>query len=324
MMKLRFTEYPVYVTREDYDAAIAAMTARLMNTGLVKGVYQVGGINDPGISDVDLFVVFKNDTQWLENPVANLPFPDNYLFSHRLFGTSEKIAEFVERFTFFGRYNLLAGEKSELMIVPFDESEIETLKYQIAMEYMVKAWLAIRCSILQGTVKLRSFLLHAKAVQYDLRFLKHSDAGLEKLIEKILNIRSAWFNKYPDEEELTDLVFQYAAALDRVLNDCLQKIPFYVKSDGELQISRNMKLTDANRPSINIRGPRFLVPSLVPGKYRLKLQNRLTRFEIKVPMEKKNLPEIISKRTEFLKSSFEYNRNHYPAFICTGHGLNIF
>jgi hypothetical protein len=323
-MSLKFIEYPQPVKHEDYQSAIKSMCSRLMNTGLVRCVYQVGGINDPGISDLDLYVVFKDDTSYIRNPVKDLQFPDNYLFSHRLFGTDESTAIIMERYTFFGKYNHLTGDPVQMTTVPFSSDEIAHLKNQIALEYLIKAWIAINIGIHFGRIKLRSFLLHAKAVRYDLEFLDLQSVKLTQLVDRIIGIRNNWFIKQESERSLCSLVFEYNELLTLTIEDCLQHHKFYLPPGTNLQIARNIFLQNDSKMSFDFKGFNLWLPKLRPQRLDFKIRNKFSDFIARIPITYDIIPSIIGERYTTLKKAFYHNKINYPGFICTGHGIDFY
>jgi len=101
-MTYRFIDMPVPQGIQAYQAAIQKMVLQLSAHPEIKAIYRIGGVSSPGISDIDLYVVFHDGSRYLENPVKSLTGTDRYLFTHNLFGTAEKLAIQMEPFTFFG------------------------------------------------------------------------------------------------------------------------------------------------------------------------------------------------------------------------------
>ena len=205
-MSYQFTDIPKFVPAAAYQEAIDRMVKFLLSTGDVIGVYQVGGVSSPGISDIDLFVVFKDNIKYLTNPVSNLPHPDGYLFTHRLFGTCEKYARQLEQYTLFSKYDFLGGTTTPLLNYTASETETKQLKHQIALEYLIKAWYSNAIGMQFGTIKLRNLLLHAKAILLDLKFLEITEGNLVSCIHEIMEVRTNWFQKPASGKTLIHLV----------------------------------------------------------------------------------------------------------------------
>lgn len=323
-MSYQFTDIPKFIPLKDYHDAIDIMVQKLLATGKVKGVYQVGGISTPGISDIDLYVVFHDNASLQSNPVTQLPYPANYLFTHRLFGTVEKHAMKLEQFTLFNKYNFLGGTPTELLNYFADSTQTKQLKYQIALEYLVKAWYSNAIAMEFGSVKLRNLLLHAKAILLDLEFLEIRSGKLVDCIHDIMNIRSKWFNNMASTLTLSDLVKRYDAGLKETINETISKYGFYLPENANYQLSKRVLL----RPSLKLYLKRtgLLIPTGLTrhSKKLLKIQNRLNRFTLNIPIKQTDIPSIISERYQFMSSAFDYNHVHLPGFLCTGHGMNLF
>src|SRR5688572_22706926 len=139
-MTYRFIQHPHPVLPAAYSGAMSRMTEQLMAMKGVRTVTQVGGTGTPGISDIDFFVVFEDGFATDANPVSILSGENKYLFTHNLFGTAESLALQLEQYTFFGQYKILAGPP--FIPIPVDASaESEPMKIQVALEYLLKAWM---------------------------------------------------------------------------------------------------------------------------------------------------------------------------------------
>jgi len=323
-MKIRFTDIPVFYHHDIYSQEIMKLSGTLSGDDRVLSVYQVGSVSDPGISDVDLFVVLKDNSDFLSNPIEGLEGAAKYIFTHKLFGSSESIVSKTEQFTFFGNYKHLAGPQFDFHNYSVSESDRILLRHQIALEYVVKAFISINIQLFLGSVKLRGFLLHAKAVKYDLEFLDFSDDDTSVLIDEIIRIRKNWFDSKPDEKKLVDLVIEYRNLLEKILVKAVGSYNFFMPPDLGKSIARNIILANSNKVSFASISKVPLVKLLSSSGLSGKIKNRLTSFTMTFPMKESDIPEILLKRSAFMKKAFLYNRLHYPYFICTGHGLNIF
>ena len=79
------TAWPRPADPREYDRAIQTYVDRVWDTGAVAGVFQIGGIGDPGISDIDLVVVLRPEIA-VATPdafgIARCSEHDRYLFMH--------------------------------------------------------------------------------------------------------------------------------------------------------------------------------------------------------------------------------------------------
>lgn len=323
-MKYLYTDWPMAVSHDVYMTSIRKMASLMMDTGMVRGVYQVGSVGAPGISDVDLIVIFNENTRTDINPVKGLEFPDNYLFVHRLFGTTAGYALQLEKFVFFSNYIHLAGEKFNFSEQNLNEQESRTVKRQVALEYLIKAWLSISISVEMKLVKVRGLLLHAKGILHDIRFLEMENTRLEKCIHQFVKARDHWFVNPLTSGELDVLVDEYRAALYEIILNGIEKYGFFIPREASLKISRRIRIKKGTTLSLLRKGFRFPVPPGSAGSKVRKLNNVLNSFELTIPYSDKDIPAVLQERYKLMETAFRYNSANLPGFICTGHGLDLY
>lgn len=323
-MKYKYIDIPAEISLINYETAIQKMVDKLLQSESVKCIYQIGGVSSPGISDIDLYVVFHDKQSYLSNPVEKLSYPDNQLFTHKLFGCSESFATQLEQFTYFGNYKLLGGTPVSMNNYFANSDDDELLKKQIAIEYLIKAWFSIHINITYGLIKLRSLLLHSKAILYDLDFLKIKEGKLHECIHELLEIRKNYFLRKPDFKKLDHLCEAYCKELENEIINAISNYNFYISKTGNRQISKRANLIYKIKPGISNSGLTFPIQITRNVKSIQRIQNKLNSYKVGVPFEENNLPDIISKRSQIIGAAINYNREYLPNFICTAYGINIF
>jgi hypothetical protein len=323
-MSLSFIDIPRFVPSEAYHQAIEKMVSRLKDTRGVISVYQVGGTSTPGISDIDLFVVFEEGIKITENPLRDLPATDQYLFTHNLFGVSESAVSKIEQYTFFGKYNLLLGKELNPLAVTIDSSKEKIIKRQLALEYLMKAFITSTLEHAYHTIKLRNLFLHAKALLIDLSFLGIEKGRLKDAVQEIIDVRNRWFENPVSQKNLNNLVYRYHTSLRDQLQELLSQVKFYLHPASNLQISKNILLKPSGRFMAVQQG--ILFPkSVVALHHKIpKLLNRMNKFVFYLPAEQQGLPPVITERHRFISSLVKYKESHLGHFIPTAYGLNIF
>lgn len=323
-MRYHYIDFPQYVSPDDYHRAINRMVDKIRQTGMALSIYQVGSIGTPGISDIDLLLILHENLQTRYNPVKDLEFPDRYLFAHRLFGTVIPYALQLEPWALFDNYLHLWGKKFNLTPFTHSEQDRKILERQIALEYLLKAWISISSSISFGTVQVRNLLLHAKGILHDLRFLDIRDLPLESLIHSMVACRETWFSNPLPTTELDVMVDEYESYLKQALKVAIATHPFYMPEGANLQVAKRIRLHHAEEPEVTRSG--LVIPSIIRkyGDVIRRVNGRLSHFSVGMPMVRKGIPEILNRRFKYLSEAFYYNDHHLPGFICTGHGLNIF
>ncbi|MCX6291611.1 MAG: hypothetical protein NT126_07580 [Bacteroidetes bacterium] len=323
-MSLTFTDIPRFVSVDKYHQAIERMLERLNKIPGVQSVYQVGGITTPGISDIDLFVVFDDKVKVPLNPVLDLSSEDHYLFTHHLFGTSERFVNEIEPFTCFGNYRFLSGKQHHFDQPMVSDHELQLIRKQVALEYLIKAWMASSIEHAYKTIKVRNLFLHAKALLIDLSFLGIQSGELFQAVGDVMHARNHWFERPLNADLLTKLVDRYHSALCNQLEELSLKEKFYIPAGANLRISRNVMLKPGKNFLVKRSG--FLLPPPVMLLHHKipKLVNRMNRFVFEFPIQQHQLPEIISRRFSFISELVIYRHAYLPGFIPTGYGLNIF
>src|SRR5262245_31266401 len=89
-MRLKFIDVPQPADRQDYEDAIETISGNLVKTGSVRCVIRFGNITTPGISDIDLMAVFKDDSFCPDDPLNALPYKQRKLFTHNVDAVPEK------------------------------------------------------------------------------------------------------------------------------------------------------------------------------------------------------------------------------------------
>lgn len=62
MSKLKFIDYPTPIDRSAYDDLKVKIISDLNSFRQVKSIYQMGSVNEPGISDLDIICVFEENS----------------------------------------------------------------------------------------------------------------------------------------------------------------------------------------------------------------------------------------------------------------------
>src|SRR4051794_2971396 len=109
-----FLDIPVEVSLRPYEMAVDHAVEILSGIEGIKSVYRIGGFSAPGISDIDLVVVFKDEFVFKDDIRSFLSDDERYLFIHRLYGIPEKYFLQPESRAFFHHYKLLSGKSYEL------------------------------------------------------------------------------------------------------------------------------------------------------------------------------------------------------------------
>lgn len=305
---------PKAVPESIYHQILANVAKKVSHIDGVESVYQIGGISAPGISDLDMVVVFKNDFASDFNLHESLSVEEKYLFIHKLYGCSRKYFLESSGFSFFNNFSLLEGQEIERdgRSKFLDLAEI---KSQIALEYMLKMYVNLMLQKEYKILQVRSLLLHGKALSYDLDFLGVDAVGLKKSVNDLLHIRKNWFDDSDGIHRLESWFKEFVVIFPEVLSSVLRVRGLHLDAEWKLMVARNISLSKSDSLSCKREGihlPAF--PAALIGKKYFRLLNKLNNFEISVPLKEGDLSDSLRKYFFFQKTQKEYNRKFLPHF----------
>ena len=324
-MRLRqytLIDLPSFVSPEKYEIAISTVCSALMNHGKIRSVYRIGSVSAPGISDLDMVVIFKDNTSTNYDPRAKLFNESKYLFVHPLFGACESHFNEASTLTHFHNYRLIGGDDI-YPISKIDPEDDLILRRQTALEFMIKMLFVMTMQKKYRIIKVRSFLLEARALEYDLQFLGLEDGPLAAKVEEIISLRKNWFLKVDSVNEIENIFEQLLVLLKDVLSNELSVNPIFSSSVNSGRFAGNVRWQ--NSPELEVKSwgiPIPAFPAAIFSRKYFNLESRLTKFLVKLPVNT-NCPNILIQRNKLSNSMAEYNRHHIPNFMPLTSGLRM-
>lgn len=310
----KLMDLPQLVPVHAYDSAVDAMIRRLSSNRAVKSIYQIGGVTSPGISDIDLVAVFEDGARALFDPRSQLADRERYLFVHDLYGASVSEFRALQEFSLFHNYKLLWGEELQQGSKFPTDDDRERLKTQIALEFLLRMYINMVVQVAYGVIKVRGFLLHAKAVLYDLQFLGVESGRLFELTHRCIEVRDSWWDSPLSQHTMSQLFNTYYKSLLSFLAECLSANVLFLPMRDRYSIASLIQLKQ--RDSIGFKRNGILLPSLLTaiGNKYFNLQNRTNRFDIYIPYQNTNIPGFLEHRFACLDSARDYHKANLPSF----------
>jgi hypothetical protein len=324
-MNHRIIDRPVFKNRESYDRNIEMVVKDLSSHSAVKSIYRMGNITDPGISDVDMLVVLNDGLTLPQNPRSALDADGHYLFTHALFAIPESLIEPAMNYSLYHNFDHLWGEKN-ILIQP-NRSIDSVVKNQIALEYILKLFISITIQRHIGIIKMRSFLLEAKALKFDLEILKHASKELSNLVMRISEIRSEWFKINLPDADFIILFEGFYTQLKHYLDELSFSNSLFSNKIEEVAIGKNILLKNNSSLKIKINHtyPKFhlnCLPESLLRKY-LGLTNRLTKYEFTFPLAHVPKESELEKKLHYEISALTYLSKFAPSFIAMKSPLKL-
>lgn len=319
----QFVEHPVPVGTDVYDGAIASVAERLRGEPGVRSIFQIGSVSTPGISDVDMVVVFDDAVSYTADPLEEITGAEAYLFTHRLYGAPKSLFDEARPFTFFHNYRLIWGEETADGHDVTSEDEAQQLRLQIALEYLMKMYITLTVAHVFRVIKLRSLFLHVKAVRYDLEFLDATSGPLADLTDRLIGHRSRWFDARLSPQDVLPEVRRFYSELESFLTDQIERNDFYLPSRDEFRLARSIVLEPGAKLAFSHEG--VVLPGMLSrlGSAYFSLQHRLNRFRFELPAITDDLPGPIAHHFELAAKLSDYNRRRLPHFAPLTTSLNL-
>ncbi len=311
---MRFIDQPLPTARNLYDAAVQGIIDRNKHLPGLKSIVQFGNITTPGISDIDLLFVFRNEQVCQATGLENLPEAHKSLFTHGIMAISESQYSDNEYFTIWSEHHLVWGEDPSQEERKRSDEDETALKIQTAIEFLIANFIDIKVQKEYQIVKLRALLQHMKGILYDLEYLNDAHSILHPHLLELKEIIRNWFEVIPSEKKLMDWFFSFEKLYDQYVHQVLLKYPMYLPSRDVFPISKNMILKSDSSVDFSRKG--VLLPTFLSfaGRSYVKLQHRFNRFTVSCPLTHQAAP-IVKERFEFLVRMKAYNRQYLPNFM---------
>ena len=299
---------------ELYIQNINKMVHFLSEKENVKSIHQLGSIGDPGISDIDILVIFKKGGGISEDPRNILDRTGRYLFTHQLFGLHEDLLDDAMEYSLFHNFKLLYGNQN----IIFDNNRIsKEVKVQIAIEYLLKMFISLNIQKHSRIIKLRSFLLEAKAVAFDLEVLDLLESPLGKIIKKILLIRKEWFDNPLLDRKVVELFLKFLDELEQTIKIIIETESLVVPKIKEYQLSRSITLSNGSfkfNNSYKLSDLSSIIPTKLLKKY-FGFINRISLTKVSFPIKEDYAGSALFKKSLYEKKAVQMNKIYAPKFI---------
>lgn len=316
-MSYSFIKKPHYVKPADYESAIKKIVGILRKESAILSIYRLGNVNHPGVSDIDLIVVFKNDEKCFLNIHDHLSTEEKYLLTHEIGGVPEKLFSQVYSYSFWDNLELIWGKNHLVENLESQEkvTKNERYKEQLGLEFLIKNSLELAVQTHYGVIKSRSLLQEIKGIRYDIGFLNLQGSALEAKVQSLLNQLDHWFSDMWKAEEFSFWLNDY----NQILQDTIQGLSLdgrkiWMPENEHYQYGRNVTIKKGD--NFGVRSTGIFLPAWIVSKHK-KLYNahtRLNGFEIEIDFTTKDTTGMNHDRMALIKECINYNREWSPHF----------
>ena len=320
-MSIKLIGFPSIIPLDKYDSLKTKLVSKLLSDDTILSVYQMGSVKDPGISDLDIICIFKNNSENRTDYRKKLSLNEKMILTHGLFGVEQKDLSVAIPYNLLSNLQLLGGEDLHLNKIEVSKNQI--LKTQIAIEYLLKMFITLDTQKTLKIVKLRSFLLLAKAISFDLELLNINGGKLYNLVQKVFCFRSKWYSNQPKKMEIRTLILEFHEEIKLLLERLLINEKFYLPID-EINLPGNFDIKRGD--SFHHKHNGIILPSHFKflGKKYINLQYRLNHFQYFIPFLLPEDRSVLKNRFAFTQYLVDKNRKKYPAFLPIMSSLSIY
>lgn len=313
-MKYSLIDFPVYHPSEKYQEAISRAVEIISKEKGVCGIYNFGKIRNPGISDADILVVFKDGQRCNLNLLSELKGNERYYFMHTQLGMPESLLKQVYNFQLHISLDLIYGKPVDFILPSISQEEKANLEKQIALEYLVNACLKNYRISYERVIKLRGLLLEAYAIRHDLRLLGVTSGKLFDLVEQISDWRQKWFDSIPSNTQIITWFNEYCTELEAFLRQMFLTEFFFLPA-GKMSVSfKDTKITCADTFSIKPLCIPGVVHRSLPLLAQKVIRKKINMYHVKFPVANAAQSCLLNRRIEFLRECVAYNHKHLPYF----------
>lgn len=202
---LEFVDFPHQVSIREYDKNEREFVNYFQRHPVVAAVYKIGGVSDPGISDLDLILVLRENRVLEHRDYEFLTMVDNYIFAHRPFVIPETLFPYIHYFFYASNLRNLAGE-SYTFARPVSSTEGKQLSWFICAEAAVGRLCDIAYqSTWRRNISLRKMLLKLNSIKHNITLLRNIDETIVNtesyaFVSQISELRKSWFSLRKEEQ----------------------------------------------------------------------------------------------------------------------------
>ncbi|MFX0139667.1 MAG: hypothetical protein ACFFDN_38865 [Candidatus Hodarchaeota archaeon] len=212
------TNEPKQYSSNDYNEVKDKIINIFKNIPSLISIYEIGSISSPGISDLDLVLVFDDNAKDVVYEIYydKLDDRDKYILMHSPFVITKSLFENIRYFFVPDNFKLLWGDKIHIKEI----QQQHLLKQLIAAEFVLGTTFSLIHSLKNKILKVRSFLCVLNAVKYDFQIYglnRQNFAAGWHLLNSTTELREKWF-KMNEKERIKKVTNIFKKAPGILLN----------------------------------------------------------------------------------------------------------
>ncbi len=232
--KYNFINIPRHLNYNDYEDSLQAVVQSIKDDNNVKSIYCLGAEWEPGISDMDIVVVYKDIVNFKPSPSPwSLDDRTRFIFTHRYFSYTYDV--------FLDYYYIFPEETSNLKLVwgdeiilsaPDDGTRLEVVisfLFDIFINKILLIPYLVRENIDISVRRVMGELYSLKYTFYLLdKYCNIKDDRYDNFIKFITHLRENWFN-FDLSDNLNELVRLHQDAIGIIFDSFIKFSDFLNK-----------------------------------------------------------------------------------------------
>jgi hypothetical protein len=312
---ISYIDIPKKREKSDYSECVDYLVKKIGADENVTAIFSFGNVTTPGISDIDMLVVFREGVNAYLQPFDKFPARFNGLFTHGVDAVSDSRLVKLKQYSFLENMNLIYGaDNSPRSTIELTAGENSLLRFQAAMEFLITNYVDLVLQLEYGIVKLRAFLQHTKGLLYDLRLLNVSSGELFQMVTELREKIRQWWSAEFSPAEFSVWIMQFYHVYEQFIKSVFQSHSFYLPEMQKYKFLQNVTIENASTVSWRRSGITLPNSFSFLGRKYFNLQRRLNEFFFQIPLINKNIPDVIQSRHSFFENMKAYNQEHFPFF----------
>lgn len=320
---IAFIDIPNKRERSDYTDCVQHLVTKISGDKEVAAIYHFGNVTTPGISDIDMLVVFRDQVHDALQPFDGFPERFNGLFTHGIDAVSLQHFGHLNAYSVLGNMHLVYGSVNQKANIQLSAEDQKILHTQVALEFLLINYIDLVMQLQYGIVKLRAFLQHTKGLLFDLQLLGIQSGELyDKVMELRERIRQWWTVEF-SAGEFSKWIIKFYQVYHQFIQTAFNGTHFYVPPMKNYTYLKNVSIEDGKPVSWKLSGITLPNAFSFLGRKYFNLQRRLNHYTFQFPLCSSGMPEVLIKRYQFFEEMKKYNHNHFPYFDSLTTGFKL-
>ncbi|MFM7016005.1 MAG: hypothetical protein ACKOX3_06720 [Bacteroidota bacterium] len=311
---MNIINYPLNnYTKEDYYSLYNRVVDTFSNNNSVLNICTFGGVNQPGISDIDLLITFKKDSYFNGNVIGDLSKKEALLFTHGVIALAEQHWYKNKSYALWDNQKIILGDAPVGDEIILDNEQMRILKKQTALEFLLTNYIDLTLQKEYKTIKLRDLLQHTKGISYDLDYLAITNSPIDQYITTAKDWIANWHHSQPSNHEIKIWFNNFYKNYEAFMFDLFNENKLYLPIADSYHFSKNISLINKSELVFSRNGyalPSFLIN--IFQKKAVKFLNKTNHFEFGAPLTNNAENSILEERIFFFKEMKKYNKIHFP------------